>query len=271
MKEYSTTDCENLFQTLFPNGFANPDVMHSIAPNGWENSPFVLPVPTLEEAYETAKAHKSLENLMARINSEPQTDMESFEDFTLHYTPVIIDPTIALQDLVGSCVWDVFSDNNDVVKDNKRYHLGSFRGSAGFIADWLNQKSEKEYEYMDFYMGTSVKDDEDADFMPVYLWIFKQIKQAGCDWVFNFTELRLVDMSSEKNQTPDKLENYDPNNAMAQELKQQEEQKAKDDFKSKIEDMNAKARENALYKPPPQVVQAYKAVFGEYPKGWPPL
>jgi hypothetical protein len=137
MKEYTLVDCENLFQTLFPNGFANPDVMHSAAPDGWENSPFVLPVPTLEEAYETAKAHKSLENLMARINSEPQTD--------------------------------------------------------------------------------------------------------------------------------------DPNNAMAQELKQQEEQKAKDDFKSKIEDMNAQARENALYKPPPQVVQAYQAVFGEFPKGWPPL
>lgn len=270
MKEYTTADCEDLFQALFPNGFASPDIMHSIAPNGWENSPFVLPVPTLEEAYETAKAHKSLDNLMARIKSEPQTEVESFEDFKRHYTPEAIDPTLELQELVGSCLWDIFSDNNDVVKDNKCYHLGSFRGSARFIADWLNRTSEKEYEYIHFYMGSSGRE-EPSDLMPVYEFIFIRLKQAGCDWVFHFTELRLVDLSSAKNQTPDKPEHYDPNNAMAQELKQQEELKAKDDFKAKIEDMNTQARENALYKPPPQVVQAYQVVFGKFPKGWPPL
>lgn len=67
------------------------------------------------------------------------------------------------------------------------------------------------------------------------------------------------------------LENYNPNEALEQELKQQEDQKAKDAFKEQLEEINAKERENALYKPPPQVVQAYRNVFGKFPMGWPPV
>ena len=278
MKEYTISECQQLFQTLFPNGFASSDIMEHVAPNGWENSPYVLPVPTVEQVYQGAKAEKALANLMARIESgntanlENIEDFESFEDFKAHYQASMPNPAIELQETVGNCVWDIFSDNNEIIKDNKWYHIGSFRGSAGFIADWLNAISEKQYTYMNFYMGSFGKnDDEDGDLSPMYELIFTRLKQAGCDWIFHFTQMGLVDFSSAKNQEPDNPEDYDPNKALEKELKQKEEQKEKDDFRAKLDEMNAKEREDALYKPPPKVVQAYRAIFGRFPIGWPPV
>jgi hypothetical protein len=273
MKEHTDNACQDLFKQLFPEGFANAEIMAIAAPDGWENSPHVRPVPPVEQAYQVAKAHHELENIMRQMRSEPPIEMESLEDFQSNYLDEPQRPEIGLQELVGACVWDIFSDNNDVVKDNQRYHIGSFRGAAGFIADWLNQTSEKQYDYMDFYMGNTARDDEDGevDLKPIYGWLFRRLKQAGCDWVFHFTQLGLIDFSSAKDQKTDKPEDYDPNKALEEELKQKEEQKKKDEFREKIEDMNAQAREDALYKPPPQTVQAYRTVFGEFPIGWPPV
>jgi hypothetical protein len=40
---------------------------------------------------------------------------------------------------LGLGLWDVFSDNNEVLApDGRCADLGSFRASAGEIADWLN-------------------------------------------------------------------------------------------------------------------------------------
>lgn len=277
MKEYTDAECQQLFQDLFPNGFDSNDLMYTLAPDGWENTPYVMPTPSIENAYQGAKARQSLDKLMASIKSgnmaglENIEEFESFEDFKAHYQAETPDYNLELQETIANCVWDIFSDNNDVVKNNRVFHLGSFRGSASFIADLLNQTNEKEYSYIDFYMGNSAKEDDTCDYSPVYELIFKRLKEAGCDWVFNFTQMGLVDLSSAKGQAPDKPENYDPNKALEAELKQKEEQKAKDDFKAKIEEMNAKAREDALYKPPPKVVQAYRTVFGQFPTGWPPV
>ena len=91
------------------------------------------------------------------------------------------------------------------------------------------------------------------------------------DWIYNFSQMRLVDLSAAKEQKPDEPANYDPNKALEQELKQKKEQQEKDDFKAKIEEMNAKAREDALYKPPPTVVQAFRTIYGRFPIGWPPI
>ena len=90
------------------------------------------------------------------------------------------------------------------------------------------------------------------------------------NWIFHFTQMNLIDFSNKTNQKPTNLENYNPNEALAQEIKQQEEQMAKDAFKEQLEEINAKQKEDALYKPPPPVVDAYRNVFGKFPMGWPP-
>jgi hypothetical protein len=274
MKEYTEVECQQLLDTLFPNGFGGADVMAIIAPDGWANTPYKPYVPTVEQAYETAKARQSLDELMARFQMEDAKEVVpigDFDDFKANYQPETPNPSVELQDLMGSCVWDIFSDNNDVVKDNKVYHLGSFRGSAEFIAEWLNTRSDKSYMYMDFYMGTGMRDADDADMSPFYKLIFRRLKAAGCDWHFNFTQIGIVDFSNFNNKETPNLEDYDPNKALEEELKQKEKQKEKDDFKAKLDEMNAQEREDALYKPPPKVVQAYKTVFGKFPIGWPPV
>ncbi len=272
MEQYSDEECEQLFMALFPNGFAGSDVAEVLIPNGWMKSPYVLAFhPTVEQAYQRhVEAHESLKRMIALTKSEKKSELESFEDFKLDYKTGKIKPEIELQEIMAACVWDIFSDNNDVIKDGNEYDIGSFRGAAGFIADWLNRTSEEKYDYIDFYMGSYGRSDF-CDLTPIYELIFSRLKQVGCDWIFHFTQMTLIDFSNKTNQKPSNLENYNPNEALAQELKQQEEQKAKNAFKEQLEELNAKQKEDALYKPPPSVVQAYLNVFGKFPIGWPPI
>ena len=50
------------------------------------------------------------------------------------------DPQFQARELVTMCLWDIFSDNHDVTTaDGRLAELGSFRGSAGTLADWVNR------------------------------------------------------------------------------------------------------------------------------------
>lgn len=269
MKEYAIPQCHELFDALFPNGFSAADIMKELAPNSWEQSPYILAFhPTVEQAYaRSVQLHQGLQNLIALKNPDKSVAHESFEQFAETYETGDIQPNIELQELIAACVWDIFSDNNDVVKDGKRYHIGSFRGSAGFIAERLNKTSEKQYDYMDFYMG-SFHYTEFCDLTPLYEWLFKRLKNLGCDWIFHFTQIGIVDLRGLKKEETVSPEHYDPQKALTQELHQAEEQKKLDDFKAQLDDLNAKEREDALYKPPPAIVQAYRNVYGTFPKGW---
>jgi hypothetical protein len=61
-----------------------------------------------------------------------------------------------MRELVAMCLWDVFSNENEVVDpDGQPVDIGSWRGAAGFLADQLNHESgESRCDYMDFYMGS---------------------------------------------------------------------------------------------------------------------
>ena len=75
-------------------------------------------------------------------------------------------------DVIGMALWDVFSDNHDVVgPDGVAYHLGSFRGSARFIAETLNEIYDlgQRYTYLDVSMGASVGNGDEAC-LPAYKW-----------------------------------------------------------------------------------------------------
>jgi hypothetical protein len=274
MREYTKQEYHQLFDSLFPNGMASADIIAELAPMGWDNSPLNFRHhPTLEEAYQNSvQHHEFMQRIMGKVDPDYAKDHPSFEAFSATFELEKPTPEIELQELIGACVWDIFSDNNDVVRDGKVYHIGSFRGAATFIADRLNTISVKEYDYMNFYMGSSnFTEENDCDVTPIYTWIFQRLKSLGCDWHFNFTQINLVDMGAQKPKEDTPIDAYDPNKALEQELKDAEERTQKEAFKAKIEDMNAKEREDALYKPPPAVVQAYKGVYGKFPLGWPPI
>ena len=60
-------------------------------------------------------------------------------------------------ELVGMCLWDIFSDNHDVIAaDGRLADIGSFRGAGAFIDEHLTRDQDgwREGDYMRFYMGT---------------------------------------------------------------------------------------------------------------------
>ena len=59
-------------------------------------------------------------------------------------------------EIIGKCLWDIFSDNHEVIAaDGRLADTGSFRGSGGFLAQWMDEALGcSNYDYMDFYMGT---------------------------------------------------------------------------------------------------------------------
>ncbi len=271
MREYTKKECNQFFDTLFPNGMASKEIMSDIAPMGWDNSPLNFRHhPTLDEAYKNSvQHHEFMQRIMGAVDPEYAKDHPSLEDFSKTFELERPTSESELQELIGACVWDIFSDNNDVVCDGKVYNIGSFRGAAEFIADRLNKTSVKQYDYMNFYMGSfNYTDEDECDVTPIYLWIFNKLKNLGCDWHFHFTQINVVDMGSQKPKEDMPFDSYDPNKALEQEFKDAEERKEKEAFKAKIEDLNAKEREDALYKPPPAVVQAYKMVYGKFPIGY---
>jgi hypothetical protein len=159
---------------------------------------------------------------------------------------------------IGLGLWDVFSDNNDVLApDGRCAHLGSFRGSAGEIADWINDAlGDRRFGYTDFYMGTTAfRGDEKIE--TVHGLIFRRLREKGCDWRYVFSALCLFDFG------PPPDEPYDPAKAFARE-------REGDELRRRIDEINRETIEKLRAAPPPAVVRAYASVFGRLPEGWPP-
>src|ERR1700687_5764704 len=101
-----------------------------------------------------------------------------------------------IRELVGRCLWDVFSDQHEVIAtDGRVLHLGSFRGAGEFLADYLNRRTgRRQYDYMNFYLGTAAPwAYPEGDKTPVYELIFDRLKRRGLDWVYHFPQVHLVD------------------------------------------------------------------------------
>jgi hypothetical protein len=188
-----------------------------------------------------------------------------------------IEPEREVRELVGQCLWDVFSDSHEVVApDGRVLDLGSFRGSGGFLADVLNRQSGAEhYDYMDFYMGT-IWLAQRADLTPVYRMIFGRLRGRRLDWIYHFPRIHAVDMRplkealdrEEKNE-PDWL-NYSPSEALAKEEEQKEHDQKLAELRESLDEGYREAIEEALNAPSPATVRAYEAVYGHLPRGWPP-
>jgi hypothetical protein len=92
---------------------------------------------------------------------------------------------IAFARCIGDALWDVFSDNHDVIApDGQIVHLGSWRGSGRAIADFLNQHVVgARFRYADFYMGSFGSDD--AGVSPLHVLIFRRLRDRGYDWRYS--------------------------------------------------------------------------------------
>lgn len=179
-------------------------------------------------------------------------------------------------ELLGRALWDVFSRNHTVVgPEGRPCDLGSFRASAGFIADAANRLHPppgRKYGYLDFYMGAALVQDGDR-LLPVYRWIFERLQERGCDWRYSFPRLHLVRLSSGFGSDDDPREpgylTYDPSDAVRADLSVGEEERELRSLREEIERRNAEAVRRARHEPLPPAVAAYREVYGRLPEGWP--
>jgi hypothetical protein len=192
--------------------------------------------PTLKQLHkEAVQLHRNIQSLLRKSRKSSPTPAPTLKAIAKEYEDPPIEAEREIRELVGRCLWDIFSDNHDVVaRDARLVDIGSFRGSAGFIADQLNgQTGTRQYDYMDFYMGT-VWISERTDLTPVYEMIFARLKARRFDWRY-----------------------YLPRPEEASQAK-------------KLDAELKKSRRKARQAPPPSTVQAYLNVYGCLPQGWPP-
>jgi hypothetical protein len=275
---YSDAELEAEFDRLFPQGFAGPDVLQELAPYGWENSSLVAVFhPSLAQSYEeTLRFHRNVAKLRKPNDVQPSRPEPTFDEVASSYRELPIEAERELRELVGECLWDVFSDSHDVVAHDRRVlNLGSFRSSGAFLAEILNRQiGDDQYDYMSFYMGT-IWAAQRADLTPVYRMIFRRLKGRGLDWIYHFPRLHAVDLrplkeALDQQQGPDWL-NYSPSEALA---KEEEDKKRDQDLAELRESLDAgyrEAIEEALNGPPPTTARAYEEVYGCFPEGWPPV
>lgn len=278
-------ECLAFLDAIFPNGPAGDDVMQELAPTGWANSPLVrIFHPTVEQVHEECVRMHERANELGTIfgrrkgkqKQEAPKPPPTFEETKASYVESPLQPERELREIVGLCMWEVFSDSHEVIASSgKIVDLGSFRGSADFIAVWINRSlGTTQYNYMDFYMGPWLLSRR-ADLQPVYEMIFRRLRAAGADWEYHFPELhavklpKLEDLPGEKK--PPEWESYSPSAALENEEAEREEEAKEEQMAKDIAKANEEAKSNAMDRPPPKTVNAYVAVYGREPKGWPPV
>jgi len=275
--KYDETECVALFDRLFPHAFAGDDVLMEIAPDGWHRSPLLAVFhPSVQQVYrERLQVHENLRSLRRRDDDRPVPPPPTFEEVASEFSELPVDVGREVQELVGMCLWDVFSDNHEVVSaDHRLVDLGSFRGCGGFIADYLNQRtSQRQYDYLSFYMGT-IWVAQRADLTPVYQMIFRRLHACRLDWLYHFPRLYLVDLQPLREALDEHGEpewaNYEPSEAFARDQEDKERKRELAEMRASLDKAHREAAEAARQHPPPKTVAAYRAVYGRFPRGWPP-
>jgi hypothetical protein len=270
-------ELEAEFARLFPEGWASDDVIQQIAPAGWEASPLLaVNHPSVERVYEESlQFHRNLASLRGADKDRTRVPEPTFDEVSREYKATPVEAKREVRELVGKCLWDIFSDNHEVIAaDGRRLDLGSFRASGGFLADMLNRQAQtSEYDYIDFYLGTMWLAGR-ADLTPMYRMIFRRLLARDMEWVYHFPRLMLVDFRPLKAaldaQDKPEWENYDPSEVLEKEAENRRRDEEIADLRQSLHESHREAVEAAHDAPPPPTVRAYQEVYGSLPEGWPP-
>lgn len=281
-RRLTEAQCWAIFNQLFPHGLADASLLQELAPEGWERSPLVRAFhPTPEQLYEEAvRIHANIQSFLAPRGLPRENPPPTLEEVRRSHRDEPVRPREECADMLGRCLWDIFSDNHEALTTERwLVDLGSFRASAGFIADFCNRVEGPERlaiggrDYMDFYMGTAWIARR-ADLTPVYALIFRRMKSLGLDWRYVHPRLEIVELSGlrESLEGGDKPEwmGYDPSRAFARELEERKRQQGLTELRESLDAAYQESIEEARKNPPPRTVHAYCQVYGRWPEGWPP-
>lgn len=305
----SWTEEESLaeFSALFPQGVAGADVLAEIAPEGWEASPLMATFhPTVEQVLEESlRMHRNISELGAarrKPDAPPLPPEPTLESISEGWESTPINARQECAQLVGECLWDLFSDNHEVVgPDGRVLDIGSFRGAAGFIYEFVkgeippipemdNMMSEFmpaetkasleamgmkfDMNYLQFYMGT-IRTRQRADLGPVYRMIFRRLLARDHDWIYHFPRLFVADLRPLRNAMAEdsgkpEWETYNPSGAFAQEAEDEQKDREIDEMRESLDEGYRESVEASRSQPAPATVLAYREIFGREPDGWPP-
>ena len=219
---YDETQCIAVFDRLFPQGFAGDVMLNEIAPEGWARSPLAAVFhPSVDQVYEKCvQLHSNIQSLCLGDTGRSLQPPATRDEIAREFSQTPIETEREVRELVGKCVWDVFSDNHEVIDADQRVvDLGSFRATGGFIADYVNRcVGFEEYDYIDFYLGT-IWIAQRADLTPAYRMLFRRLIKCDLDWIYHFSKLHLIDLQPlrdclEHGKGPEWV-GYDPEEALA--------------------------------------------------------
>lgn len=251
-------ELNEFFDRLFPGGFAGVDVIEEIAPGPWGRSPlFNCFHPTPDAVVECQmRWHESVQEFR-RLNGLPSLPSSSeptlaglLEEWDA--TPVHVPAEVA--NIVATCLWDIFSNNNRVTAaDGRVVDIGTSRSAYGFLEarSGISVKWEDEHNVPYSLLWVSRR----VGLGPVFRMIFRRLKGLGADWRYTFPRWYLMGMDQGAIGKP-ATDSVSDAFAKAQE-------------EGEDENHNTAVRK-ALEEPPPILIQSYEAVFGLIPSGWPP-
>ncbi len=222
----SSDDPAQIFDQLFPSGLFRPEILEAIAPEGWEASP-------LARGFESSPPGKS--SILSALLPWRKPNQPSSR----------ADPQRECAQLVAAGLWHVFAEHEVVGPDGEKIDLGSWRGVAEEIADWLNRSlGDDRYQYTRFYMGQANLTRHRVDLAPVFRLIFARFRQLEMDWQYDMPRLDVVTLGEPDEHTVR--------------------------MKADLDAADRRARQNARDVPAPSIVKAFQEVFGRLPAGWPP-
>ena len=132
-ERYTDEECLILFACLFSKGFAGEDVLAEIVPEGWMDSTlhFVFH-PTLDQVHwERVQLHRNLREWHWRSKDGAQEPEPSLEGVRATYGEGPVETEHEVRELVAMCLWDVFSNEHDVVdREGRLVDIGSWRGAT---------------------------------------------------------------------------------------------------------------------------------------------
>ena len=278
----SDVELKAFFGRLFPYGFAGADVLAEIVPEGWERSPLLACFhPSPEQVFEEQmRLHRNIKELIRdRGEGDPyqptrMPDPEStLEAIRAEWKDEPVNATDEVTELIGRCLWDIFSNNHEVMAaDGRLADIGSFRGASAFLDGYLSRKSgdiaSEAGDYMRFYMGTSWLHGH-VDLGIVYSMIFRRLRSFGADWVYHFPELHCVDLTPLR-QEIEPSTTYSPSEAWMAQREDEQRQAEAEKLRAELAEINAQSRKEAMDRSLPSLVRVYRQVYGRNPRGWPP-
>jgi hypothetical protein len=161
----------------------------------------------------------------------------------------------------GIAVWDIFSNNHDVITDEDMVvSIGSWRGSGRTIADALNELEidKASYSYLDFYMDAMVIDDK-SEFSIFYDAIFDYLKNINYTWRYSMPQIYAFGPGTDKK--PESDGSYE---SVVKEIEQNENKNKLADFLSGVnEQMEIDSKKTV-----PHVIRSYIKVYDKLPEGY---